>query len=255
MRSSKARVAGCVLLVVTAVVISVFYSREKRLGRDRRPLKIVAVEDSTQKENAEPKKKSGVKLNSDSDHEISNGAASDSKERTEKGAPCFLIKYYHRALASHEDGEACLNHDNALAMNERDVDPRSVCVRVNGVPVKYQLVREESRAEVRIGPIAGPHAEVTLSYCTGKNHCDRGCEVLKDEFIEGLTAANEEEGDDSWGATADPGSQESAALEKEAKEFRGIASEFSQAGQHELFRDWIVFEERVQACKTKIVKN
>lgn len=256
MRSSKTRVAGCVVLVVTAVLISVIYSREKRLGRDRRPLEIVAVEDSAQKKTAEPKEKSaGAKSNPDIDHEIRRGAATDSGKGAKEDAPCFLVKYFHRALASHEDGEACLSHDNALAVNEPNVDPKSVCVRVNGVPVKHQFVREGSRVEVRIGPVAGPHAQISMSYCTGNHRCDRGCEVSKDEFIEGLNAVNEEEGDDSWEAPADPNSRESAALEKEAEEFRGIASELSQTGQHELFRDWVVFEERVQACKTKIVKN
>lgn len=253
MRSSTARITGCVILVVTAVVTSVFFRREKRLGPDRRPLEIAALEDSAQKENVA--RKSEQAQNKEPVEDMSGKPASDSKARAKKGAPCFIVKYYHRALASHEDGEVCLNHDNALALNEPGVDPKSVCARVNGVPVKHQLVREGSRAEVRIGPLAGPHAQITLSYCNGKGHCDRGCEVPKDEFIEGLSAASEEEGDDSWEATADPGSEESAALEKEAKEFRGIASELSQTGRHELFRDWIVFEERVQTCKTKIVKN
>lgn len=257
MKLSKARITGFAILAVTALLVFVFFNRERRLRREKRPLEIVEFSERAPAKDLASKKSEAVDSAPESDAVLGpdGGKTPDRGARAEKSTPCFVFKYYHRAIAAHEDGEACLAHDNALAVSDPDVDPGSVCVRVNGVPVGHRLAREGSRAEVRIGPVAGPHAEVTLSYCTGKYRCDRHCEVPKDEFIEGLTASNEEQGDDSWEATADPGSQESAAFEAEAKEFRSIAAELSQAGQHELFRDWVVFEEQVRACKTKIVKN
>ena len=64
--------------------------------------------------------------------------------------------------------------------------------------------------------------------------------------MDGLTSGvDENSAGGSWGAE-DKG--EKAALEKEVKEFRGIASDLDAGGARELFKDWIMTESKISSC-------
>ena len=174
------------------------------------------------------------------------GTGGESGVAVEKSAipQCFLVHYKHKELAAHSDGEACLHHDNAFKLTQEKINPKSVCVRVNGTPVAFKV----KSSEVRVAAVAGPQSDVSISYCTGALKCKESCKIPKDEFMDGLTAGVDENsagGGGSWGAE-DKG--EKAALEKEVKEFRGIASDLDAGGARELFKEWIVTESAVSSC-------
>jgi hypothetical protein len=180
---------------------------------------------------------------------VGTTGTTDTSETAPKAEPpkpeCFTVGFKHKALAAHRDGEACLNHDNAFKIEHARLNTKTVCVRVNGTPVKHTLVKSKPGLVV-IGPVAGPESLVTVRWCTDKTTCKENCAVPKDDFMDAIGGMEDAAGayvqwdaaDGKKGPSADE-----VRLEKELKTFGG--------GKRELFEQWVAEREPKLTCGTE----
>ena len=164
-------------------------------------------------------------------------------------AGCFVQTFTHEKLATHDDGEECLKHRNLIQLSQEGLHPSkiagaSICVKVNGSPVKYTRVKGHAD-QILIGPEAGPQAEITVRYCLGKALCPEDCTVKRDDF---LAAIGGESGADSagWDASSD-GKNRDAEVEKE---MAALAKEMGGSGvEGGIFKGWMKKDVKTaQAC-------
>lgn len=108
---------------------------------------------------------------------------------------CHSMTFSHQAAEGHEDGEACLYHKNLikLAGVSGEINPKTVCVRVNGKPAKFKFVPAKPEAQVLLGSLAGPTTKISVTFCTGKMTCAADCTVPKDDFMEAIGGAETDE--------------------------------------------------------------
>lgn len=177
---------------------------------------------------------------------------------------CVTITYHHKAIASHNDEEACSHHKNMLKLakiGDARIAPQTVCVRVNGTPVHYLTVKGHAD-ELIFGSIAGPKSKVTVHYCTGKalGCAKEDCTVPKDEFMEAIGGGESGSGDaklGQWDPTA-PAEKEAdvmAKLDGEVKKELETNDDLNgRAPAGELFKDWIG-ETQAAACGAAQAKN
>jgi len=144
---------------------------------------------------------------------------------------CFEIVFRHKTVATHPDEEACAQHKNVLKLPHAGA--ASLCVRVDGTPVRHQLL---ANGEVLVGPVAGPKATITASYCLGRQRCSRDCAIPRDEFLDAIGASTRAAPADAgrWDPE-DPADAETAALAKKIE--TELPDEIGSDGLY-LFRDW-----------------
>lgn len=108
---------------------------------------------------------------------------------------CHSMTFSHQAAEGHEDGEACLYHKNLIKLVgvAGEINPKTVCVRVNGKPAKFKFVPAKPEAQVLLGSIAGPTTKISVTFCTGKMTCAADCTVPKDDFMEAIGGAETDE--------------------------------------------------------------
>lgn len=99
---------------------------------------------------------------------------------------CFNLAFHHKTASGHTDSDACSSHRNVLRIKNADLNKKSLCVRVDGVPVKYELTQDKKDTLATLGPIAGPASKITVRYCVGKATCKEDCTIPKDEFMEAI---------------------------------------------------------------------
>lgn len=103
---------------------------------------------------------------------------------------CHTVTYRHEKKNGHTDFDSCSQHKNVLklALDEasRAIDSKSVCVRVDGVPVNHEFKRSGKGALLTLGGVAGPGSVITARYCTGSAKCAEDCTVPRDEFMEAI---------------------------------------------------------------------
>jgi hypothetical protein len=169
-----------------------------------------------------------------------NQASTTPEAPKEIPVTCFVETFKHKATPGHDSEEACSHHKNLVSLSHKVINPKSVCVRVNDVPVKFQTV---ANGELLIGSVAGPKAAITVSYCTGKNTCEftkkNDCVVPKDEFMDAIGG-----GDTDDGAVAqweNTGNNEADAklnndVKRELADIDDAAPE--QTGKASVFKDW-----------------
>ncbi len=164
-------------------------------------------------------------------------------------AGCFVQTFTHEKLATHDDGEECLKHRNLIQLLQEGLHPSkiagaSICVKVNGSPVKYTRVKGHAD-QILIGPEAGPLAEISVRYCLGKALCPEDCTVKRDDF---LAAIGGESGADSagWDVSSD-GKNRDAEVEKE---MAALAKEMGGSGvEGGVFKGWMKKDvTTAQAC-------
>jgi hypothetical protein len=150
---------------------------------------------------------------------------------------CFVETFKHKATPGHDSDEACSHHKNLVSLSHKVINPKSVCVRVNDVPVKFQTV---TGGELLIGSIAGPKATISVSYCTGKNTCEftkkNDCVVPKDEFLDAIGGSDTDEGAVAqWENTGN--NEADAKLNNDVK--RELADIDDAAPEHaDVFKNW-----------------
>jgi len=173
---------------------------------------------------------------------------------------CFTLTFTHKAMATHSSDDECSHHRNLIKLPRTDVHNSSVCIRVNGTPVRHEAVSGKS-GEFIIGAVAGPKDVVTARFCVGKAKCSEGCPypkqeaAKKDEFLEAISGgSNEDAGVAQWEASdAQKNGEVNQALDgdlKKAVEEHELASQRTAAGNSklEVFKDWIGGEMAVTTC-------
>ncbi len=156
---------------------------------------------------------------------------------------CYTVTFKHKEISGHGDREACSAHKNSLVLAgdevlaalPRKLSGKALCVRVDGVPVKY----EQAKDTLVFGAVAGPQSVISVQACLGKADCKLNCVVPKDEFMDAIGAAEEEAGRAVASAKWDPNDKEedhdaSADVDEDLKN-HGLAERKSP-----LFRDWLV---------------
>ena len=167
---------------------------------------------------------------------------------------CFKYSFTHRRLSAHSDAEACSHHQNLIRLKHTNINPKSLCVRVNDVPVAFQKVKGKSN-EFIVPPVAGPRAKITAQYCLGKEKCSQDCKVKKDDFMAAIGADTLEVGKKGRKPAAvvqwDPNDQTSdhdVSAEVEAEVNRELAG--FGGSTLTLFKDWISSEPEAPTCGT-----
>jgi hypothetical protein len=163
-----------------------------------------------------------------------------------KTAGCVLVTYQPKQTG--RDG-AHRYARNKLALTEEARGNKSLCVRIDGTPVKFSY-SSAKKEEVVIGPVQKANSVVTVRYCRGSLQCTESCVVPKDEFMDALA------GDDSENAgvaTAqwDPKSKGASAEEAAAdKELEAMEDALSEDRKQSVFSSWLA-ERQSPACEGK----
>lgn len=164
---------------------------------------------------------------------------------------CFDLAFKHVPTAGHSDNESCARHRNVVTLKHKNVNLASVCVRVGKTPVKFDRYKpsaKEAKAgdvsdfdRIVIGTYAGPHTQVNVRYCLGKDSCNEDCKIPKDEFMAAIGAREDDGGPVQLGhwQKGDDGEQ-AAKLNSDLK--RSLAS-FEESGAAEVgplttFKGW-----------------
>ena len=170
-------------------------------------------------------------------------AVSQVKPKITEG--CFTLTYTHEQMNSHESGEACSKHKNQLALSVPEqgedavINPKSICVQVNGSTVKHQFDSKHPQF-VTIGPEAGPHAKVSIRYCLGERSCPEKCPALpaaQDKFMAALGAGDSKDGVQ----------EENAEIEKEMVTLVRKIDELATDSSETIFKDWLMAR-HLEAC-------
>ncbi|OFZ85311.1 MAG: hypothetical protein A2603_14210 [Bdellovibrionales bacterium RIFOXYD1_FULL_55_31] len=148
---------------------------------------------------------------------------------------CFNIVYQHKATAGHSSDEACSQHQNLIKLNHAisKINARSLCVRVNGTPVRYQPVKNRPD-EIVIGPLAGPQSKIVARYCMSKIRCTEECNIPRDEFMDAIGGSTEDGNQGQLGKWEAENDSNSAKMHAELKK---ELADFEEKGS--VFRDWI----------------
>lgn len=102
---------------------------------------------------------------------------------------CYTISFTHKPTAGHTDRDTCSEHRNLVKFDSTAINPKAMCVRVDGTPVPFESVK----GGLLIAPIAGPKSKITVRYCTGKISCNEECKIKRDTFMEGLGNTNDQD--------------------------------------------------------------
>jgi hypothetical protein len=131
---------------------------------------------------------------------------------------------------------------------------------VNGTPVKFKLQTKPSSSIV-IGAIAGPKAEISVRYCTGKASCTDSCLIPKDEFMaalgggsdddEGSLSENKKTGRNtaSGGWNSDSPSKDESHLENELEKLDEETKGDRQ--KMNIFKQWVP-STATESCQGKL---
>lgn len=141
---------------------------------------------------------------------------------------------------------------HVLKIPEQTIDaPASVCIRVNGTPVRY-LSSKKKPKEFTIGAILAKNAKVTLRACKKGVKCAEDCAVPKDEFMEAL--AGEE--DLSVAQAVSAGWSNNEQDKKIDRELAHFKKDLQGADESKglFYSDWKLTEQK-PACSKTIAKK
>jgi hypothetical protein len=170
---------------------------------------------------------------------------------------CFTVSYRHKHK-NGASGGACSHHKNLIRVKAPEglkFNPKTVCIRVNGTPVKFTPAKGKS-TEFVIGTVVGTNTQVTARYCTGKLSCNENCKVPKDDFVAAIGGNEMDTTDKEQLAIAvwdkeDPNEKgvEDAKLQKDMhKELKDLDEVAKAAAEgYTLFSDWVP-ETEAPAC-------
>lgn len=112
---------------------------------------------------------------------------------------CFLVTLTHKPLPEHKNRQHCSRHRNYVRLGDSSINLKSLCVRVDSVPVRYELVEKKNKKGIQglmISSGAGPNSKITVRYCIGKKSCPETkteCAVPKDDFLDAIGGSDPEE--------------------------------------------------------------
>jgi hypothetical protein len=184
--------------------------------------------------------------------ENTSSAAPVAKSAVTADHNCFAFEYRHTKEAQNKDIEDFLDYSNAFPVLHANLNPKSVCVKVNQKPVAFKLIKYKSQDEVMIGSVVGPESVIRVSYCVGKVTCKEACTVKSNRFMDDMMsdAGDEDEFKDSWGdATSAAHTAQKKELQGKVKELRSIASENKDLAQRSVIRTWDTLQKQEWVCK------
>jgi hypothetical protein len=181
------------------------------------------------------------------------GAAGSGAAGTVASAPevpqnnCFTYEYRHQKEALNRDIEDFLDFSNAFPVYHEKVSQKSVCVKVNGKPAAFKLVKSKDKQEIVIGSVVGPESLIKVSYCTGTAPCKESCVVKANRLMDDLMSdvGDEDEFKESWGEAKD----QKKELQAKVKEFRNVASENRDLQNQATIRNWDTVGKTEWLCK------
>ncbi len=161
-----------------------------------------------------------------------NPAEELKKEELKKQKPpqktCFTFAFHHKPVPSHNSDDICTEHGNLIRLGHAHIHEKSLCVRVDGTPVSYQILHSRKKElEVLVGPFAGPKSIITARYCL-KGSIQEECKIPKDHFMEAMGLSAD-------GATHEVIQDDKATLGMDSD----IERELSFSAVQEAFADWM----------------
>lgn len=102
-----------------------------------------------------------------------------SKTETSSPASCFEISF------ESDKKDLSAYSRNLIRLPVSAFNAKSVCIKVNGTPVKF-ISSKEKKNEFIIGAMTRSNSKVSVRYCEEGAQCKESCVVPKDEFIEAL---------------------------------------------------------------------
>lgn len=182
------------------------------------------------------------------------GAGSDGTTAAVPAKPennCFTYEYRHQKEALNKDIEDFLDYANAFPVPHDKISQKSVCVKVNGRPTAFKLVKNTAKdgpqQEIVIGSVVGPESLVKVSYCLGDAPCKESCAVKTNRLMDDLMsdAGDEDEFKESWGEAK----EQKKELQAKVKEFRNIASQNRDLQKQATIREWDTVGTNEWLCK------
>jgi hypothetical protein len=171
---------------------------------------------------------------------------------------CYTVTFHHKHPGMRTGDETCSHHKNLLRVHPAEglkLNPKTVCIRVNGTPVKFSQAKGKPNDFI-IGIVVGIETAVTARYCTGRFHCNEDCKVPKDEFVEAIGGSDMDTDESQKLAIAvwdkeDPNDKEQNAklagdMHKGLKDLDEVAK--AAAEGYTLFQDWIPDNQSI-ACQ------
>ncbi len=211
----------------------------------------------TRKETVPATKPEGVAKSTEVTHpEISVNMDAGSKKNSETpslhlpGAHCYSFEYRPSEESAKREIEDFLDFSSAFPILHDRVDPKSICVKVNGRGVDSKVQTHQKHQEILIGSVIGPESLIRVSYCTGTSTCKEACPKPKKRFMDDLlNDAQADELQDSWGKDSqDANTQE---LRTRANELNSIAKEDVALNGQNILRDWKTTQTQEWACTEK----
>jgi hypothetical protein len=163
---------------------------------------------------------------------------------------CKMITFHHKKISTHASDDECSHHRNLIKLGHDDVNLATVCIRVNNIPVRHELVSGK-KDEFVIGPVAGPRDTITARFCLGKTQCNEACKypakdpVKHDEFLDAIGGTDSDEGTQvaHWEAgdaakTAEVNQAVDGEIKKELQSQDEASKKVAQS-KMEVFKDWI----------------
>lgn len=124
---------------------------------------------------------------------MSQGPGAETKTTEPPQPSCFTLTYEHRHPGRSD--EECENHRNLIQVKHQGINPSSVCIRVNGTPVRHKVVQSK-KGKTTLGflvdPVPGMDAKITAQYCINGMTCREDCTVPKDEFMDAIGGEDSE---------------------------------------------------------------
>lgn len=117
-------------------------------------------------------------------NEEQSGSATKSvaQEEVKKEEGCFTFNYQAK---DYKNPKTFGKHQHLITLKHSEVNPKSVCVRVNDTPVAFEFLKKEE-PQVILKPILKSNPKVTIQYCLRNTSCLDKCTVPKDEFMESI---------------------------------------------------------------------
>jgi hypothetical protein len=173
---------------------------------------------------------------------------------------CYTVTFHHKHPGARDGDEVCSHHKNLIRIKAAEglkLNPKTVCIRVNGTPVKFTPVKGKSN-EFVIGAVMGVQTAITARYCTGPFKCSEDCRVPRDDFAEAIggTDMDSEEKhhlevavwDKEDAADKAANQKLQGEMHKELKDLDEVSK--AAAEGYSLFQDWIA-EGETPACLTR----
>ncbi len=184
-----------------------------------------------------------------------------------EGSLCWVREYRHKANSRALPIDEFLEHLNAFPLERPDIQPKSICVKVDGTPVDFVVSSRGQKKEIVIGPVVGPESIIRVSYCTGSARCGEACAKPARRFMDELTGDVLTPPHGPTGRADSPAptgraaansprtpalshhEADTAELRAGLNELKALARTNDSLTDHAILRDWNTLVARERTCK------